>query len=231
MSDLQRSKPQIVRARGARREKIVDQLTRLRESALGTEAERRLRDALSTAAEMLSKRENVEAVQTVLARIGQFAAEASFKADPDAQRLFDYATWAEGVHGRPVVLAATLQLAQRLIDKLASGAPTHPETYAAMQEEVRRWARILALGYPAASDTFDLNDVPEEFRPVFDARRTHVEPGSTTTSAIQRIMPGSDEATMTYMMVTLPRFLQTYLMRGIVDALPDLVAQIDVPGR
>lgn len=222
MKDTRLGRPVVVKEKGARRKKILEGLVQLRESPVGALAESQLTQALTRVGDALSKRENIESAQAVLARVGQFVAERSFEADPDAAQLFEFAQWAEAEHGRAVVLTATLQLANALVATLTAGKPTDPATIASMQDEVRRWGRILVVGYPVEASGFDPERVPQAFRAVFEARRAHTVGQKSSGSAITTFIPGADDAALTYAMVTLPRFLQTYLMRGLVDALPDI---------
>lgn len=209
----------------SRRERIREAFKSARHSALGENVEEALKAATIKAAELLRDRTTVEAIQRALAGIGQIAATATFRVDPEARLMFEFANWAEDRHGRLTVVAATMQLAQRLVDALAKHGPSNVEgAVADLQDELRGWVRILVAGSP--TDDLDLDDLPERFRPILDGQRHHLDQRTSTLSAL--ILPaGVNDVAVAYMLVTVPRFLQTYLMRALVDALPDLVSQTD----
>jgi hypothetical protein len=229
MTTIDQKTPELVPAKSASRvARLRNRLIQARESKLGTKAEDGLRMIAGIAAEKLSRRETLEGIQTALAGLGQFAAATTFKFDPDAKNLFDFAEWAETQHGRGFVVAATLVFAQNMVQFVVSVHPKdlmEVQSIRAMQDEVRRWAECLGTGLEGAS--VDLSDVPTEFHQIFDARRAPKITGEVSKSTAIRVLGSQADAdSVAFVIVTVPRFLQTYLMRSMVDALPDLMAHI-----
>ncbi len=230
MSTIDQKTPELVPAKSKSRvARLRNRLIRARESKLGTKAEDGLRAMAGIAAEKLSRRETLEGIQAALAGLGQFAAATTFKFDPDAKTLFDFAEWAETLHGRGFVVASTLVFAQNMVQFVVSVHPKdmmEVQSIRAMQDEVRRWAEHLATGVEGASA--DLEEIPSEFHRIFEARRAPKIGGKISSSTAIRVLGSqADEDSIAFVIVTVPRFLQTYLMRSMVDALPDLMAHFN----
>lgn len=230
MSSIDQKTPQLVPSKSTSRlARLRNRLIQARESKFGTKAEDGLRTLAGLAAEKLSQRETLEGIQAALAGLGQFAAATTFRFDPDAKVLFDFAEWAETLHGRGFVVASTLVFAQNMVQCVVA---VHPKdlmegrSIRTMQDEVRRWAERLATGVEGANA--DLEQVPTEFHQIFDARRASKVGGELSKSTVIRVLGSqADEDSIAFVIVTVPRFLQTYLMRSMVDALPDLMGHFN----
>ncbi len=232
MTTIDQKTPQLVPVKSQTRlARLRNRLSKMRDSELGTKAEQGLRVAAGIAAERLTRRETLESIQAALAGVGQFAAATTFKFDPDAKRLFDFAEWAEAQHGRGFVVASTLAFAQNMVQTVVSSHPSElmkAERIRSMQTDTQRWAHRLATG--SEDETALLADVPTEFHSIFEARRVAKAEGEVSkNTAMSLFGVEADEDAVSFVIVTMPRFLQTYLMRSMVDALPDLMAHVQGP--
>ena len=226
------NRPDVVLHRPKRVDRLRDRVQRLRDSKAGSAAEVGLRAAASKTVDLMTSRKTAENVQTALAAVGQVAADATFRFDPHARLLFEFAQWGEDQHGRPVVVAATLQLAQDVIAAVANAGTSAigSATIEQIQNMVRQWVAMVVTAGQAQS--IEVDDVPAEYRAILEVRRpTRLTRPLSASTAIVLFDERPDPEAVAYVMATLPRFLQTYLMRSLVDALPDLLSQLDVLKR
>ncbi|MEZ4460403.1 MAG: hypothetical protein R3E66_11895 [bacterium] len=226
------SRPDLMPIRRARLEQLRERVQTLRDSKVGTAAEAGIRAAADKTLDVVTSRKTAENVQLALATVGQFAADVTFRFDPDAKVLFEFAQWGEEQHGRPVVVAATLQLAQDVIATVseAGTAAIGASSVERVQHLIREWVAMVVSG--GLQRTVAAEDVPERFHVILHARRsTDLVKPSSSNSGLARFENRPDPQALAYVMVALPRFLQTYLMRSLVDALPDLLSQLDMLKR
>lgn len=226
--------------------------------------------------------DNARRLQSALAHVAQLGMELGFRADPDAERLYELVAWLEERHGRLPVLqrvgehmSATEATFLRALESIVADLGQVP-TSEASQEAARQMhemrdvaaAQLLDLlcglaalesGEEPPTDSseagvlfYEATELPDAFRDLaaraaglpgaFHAVRDEREPSllqrlrgkerdedvsaeSGGRRGLTKFVPSFDDPHLRFLTLSHLFFLQSYLTRNLVEALPELLEQ------
>ena len=227
--------------------------------------------------ELLRSREHVEALQQALATVSTWAMHRGFRADPNAELLFEFVNWLEDRHGRQKITflllrspmigdPAFVEALIHLSKLLAPWSPSQDDSawdHSRLERfKARAGRRLLDLlvelaalecDSPPPSDTeeriayFRNAPIPIRFQRLAamtqgdhlmqrsQSRRldwvqhtvNRLAPDHRRQSALAPIIPGIGDDGLHFLVFSTTFFLQTYLLRNLIETLPDLAAHLD----
>lgn len=231
--------------------------------------------------DLLSSPEQVERLQQALVTISGWAMVRGFRADPNAELLFDFVDWIEERHGRHQVALRLVQspLLQdpafvEALAHLTRSMTPFGETGFGDTDDDHQWSakrldafkaktgrRLLDLlvefaaleasapppaGMTARIEYFEEAPIPLRFtrlaamtqgdkllrRPAQKrsalARRVLAKmPSGISDNSLAPFVPGVGDQTLHFLVFSTSFFLQTYLLRNLIEALPELAQDLD----
>ncbi len=227
--------------------------------------------------ELLSSRQQMERVQQALVTVSGWAMERGFRADPNAELLFDFVDWLEDRHGRdrialllvqspllqdPAFLEALAHLSQTLtpwksdqVDRKWTADRLNSFKNKAGRRLLDLLVELAALereqpppaGAEARIAYFESAPIPLRFtrlaamtrgekllrRPtkgrVQLAQRalSRLAPDRREPTGLIRFVPGVGDEALHFLIFSTSFFLQSYLLRNLIEALPELAEDLD----
>ena len=230
--------------------------------------------------ELLDSPEQIQSLQKILATVANWSLRRGFRADPNAELLFEFVDWLDGRHRRATIMALLLQselyrdpaLIEALVQLSRQLAPwpgqiSPDEVWDAPDiERFKRQCgtRLLDLlvelaaleaserpednSTPGRIDYFESAPIPRRFRRLAAMTQGRLlitrdtAPGERKLFGrlIDRIRPETDgkegqltpfipgvgDQTLYFLVLSTTFFLQGYLLRNLIEALPDLASAL-----
>lgn len=227
--------------------------------------------------EVMSSPQKVRRLQRVLANLAGWMMGRGFRADPNAELLFEFVDWLDDRHGRQSIAAIVFQSAMvrdpefleamgHLSNSLAPWRQSADDSWSASRiDGFKRRAgnRLLSLLNELAAleaddppPTGDIDDrihyfeqapIPDRFTRLAAMTRgdrlferttpskrlgwavelfDDLRPESAERSALSRFIPGRGDEQLHFLVLSTTFFLQSYLLRNLIEGLPDIARRL-----